>query len=340
MGIGMETDIGIGMEGSSWAKHEQRKHKQRVVTNDFKYILTILLMFLFVIFLFVTNYCYAGNFFEERYRGWLWFEEKEKVEILKQRQDQMILQQKRQQEYAKAREEVEQFSKELEELKFMMIRYPENIEHVRKYKAKEAMMLDNSLKLANSFRMVNFLYPEDIDLIDNPINLYGRRIKEQTEQSITTQKLKSLATKIELFVFFSSSCPYCHALEPVLNEFAKKYGFKVEAVSLDGTFSKIFKTHHNLDLAKRLNLQRTPTIVAVTNDSKISFELIRGAASMNELEEAGLLACEYLRGISLDNSFNANNTAQIIKAKIKTNTNANTNAQTRTRKNRVSQNAD
>lgn len=318
----------IGIERSNWTKN-----KQLIVTNGFKYILTKLLMFLFV-----SNYCYAGNFFEERYRGWLWFEEKEKEEILKQRQEQLMLQQKRQQEYAKARNEVEQFSKELEELKFMMIRYPENIEHVRKYKAKEALMLDGSLKLANSFRMVNFLYPETIDLIDNPINLYGRRIKEEIEQSDTTQKLKSLASKIELFVFFSSSCQYCHALEPVLNEFAKKYGFKVEAVSLDGTFSKFFKTHHNLELAKKLNLQKTPTIVAVTNDSKIRFELIRGAASMTELEEAGLLASRHLRSISLRDRVKSNDTEQTIKTN--TNTNAYTNAQINARKNTVSQNAD
>ena len=129
-----------------------------------------------------------------------------------------------------------------------------------------------------------------------------------------------------------------------IDEFAKKYGFKVEAVSLDNACSKFFKTHHNLELAKKLNLQRTPTIVAVTNDSKISFELIRGSASMNELEEAGLLACEYLRSISLGSnialgdSFKSNNTEQIIKTK--TNTSSNTNAQINTRKNTVSQNAD
>ena len=324
--IKMSMGIGIGVDTRS---HNWRKNKQRVVTNNLKHSLIILL-----IFLFATNYCYAGNFFEERYRGWLWFEEKEKVEILKQRQDQLMLQQKRQQEYAKARNEVEQFSRELEELKFMMIRYPENIEHVRQYKVKEALMLDGSLKLANSFRMVNFLYPETIDLIDNPINLYGRRIKEQIEQNDTTQKLKGLATKIELFLFFSSSCPYCQALEPVLNEFAKKYGFKVEAVSLDNARSKFFKTHHNIELAKKLNLQRTPTIVAVTNDSQIRFELIRGAVSMVELEEAGLLANEYLMSMTLGNSLNSNHVAQTIKIKA----NTNPTPQINTRKSTVKQN--
>lgn len=244
---------------------------------------------------------YAKGFYDRHYRGWLWFEEKEKSEIAKKQQEESQLQQEIKEKYAKARYEVQQFSKELEELKFMMIRYPESIEHVKNYKEKEALMLSNSLKLADTFRMVNFLYPEIINLIDNPVNLYGRRIKEEINRQETTKKLKELASKIELFVFFSSNCPYCNSLEPVLNDFAKKYDFKVEAVSLDGSTSKFFKTYQDQELAKRLNLQRTPTIVAVTSDSKIHFELIRGAASMSELEEAGAMANDYLQSIGTIN---------------------------------------
>ncbi|WP_341761830.1 conjugal transfer protein TraF [Candidatus Tisiphia endosymbiont of Thecophora atra] len=273
------------------------------MVNQLAYFLLILLT---VIPIVIASSCYAQGFFEQRYRGWLWFEERELAKELEKQQETLVIEQQREQEYAKARQEVEQFSKELEELKFMMIRYPENIKHVRRYKEKEASMLDNSLKLAHSFRMVNFLYPETINLIENPINLYGRRIKEETDQQKLASKLKILATQIELFVFFSSNCPYCIALEPVLNDFAKKYGFKVEAVSLDGSKSKFFKTYQNQELAGKLNLQRTPTIVAVTNDSKIHFELIRGTASMSELEEAGLLASEYLSNYP-------NNTENILK---------------------------
>lgn len=245
----------------------------------------------------MPSYSYAANFYEQRYRGWLWFEDKEKLDTLKEEQEKLVAKEKKEEEYVTARKEVEQFSKELEELKFMMIRYPENLEHARKYKEKEAEMLDNSLKLAQTFRMVNFLHPDGVDLIDNPTNLYGRRIKEEMEQKETSRKLTELSTKVELFVFFSSSCQFCQALEPVLDSFATKYGFKVEAVSLDGSNSKFFKTHQDKELATMLNLQKAPTVVLVTNDSKIRFELIRGAASMSELEEAGIMASDYLSNI-------------------------------------------
>jgi conjugal transfer pilus assembly protein TraF len=238
--------------------------------------------------------CYGQGFFEQRYRGWLWFEEKER--LAKEQLEEQLAEEDKKEEYAKARAEVEQFAKELEELKFMMIRYPENIEHVFAYRKKEGEMLDNALKLADTSRMVNFLYPNLFNHIDNPINLYGKRIKEEIDQTNQTQKITELAGKIELFLFFANSCKYCQVLEPILNDFAKKYGFKVEAVSLDGGVSKYFKTHQDKDgsIARLLNLQKTPTIVAVTNDSLLRFELIRGVASVPELEEASLLAIDYL----------------------------------------------
>jgi conjugal transfer pilus assembly protein TraF len=238
---------------------------------------------------------FARNFFEERYRGWLWLEEKERAELQNRTAEELASEQLKKEQYAQARKEVEQFAQELEELRYMMIRYPDSIEHARAYKKKELIMMDNAIKLAATSRMVNFIYPEQVNLIDNPINLYGRRIKEEIDSKGNSEKIKQLAGEIELFVFFSSSCPYCVSLEPVLNDFAKTYGFKVEAVSLDGSQSKYFKTHQDAGLAESLGLQRSPTIVAVTNDSSARFELIRGMASISELEDACLMAIKYLK---------------------------------------------
>ncbi|WP_375327470.1 hypothetical protein [Candidatus Tisiphia endosymbiont of Nemotelus uliginosus] len=39
---------------------------------------------------------------------------------------------------------------------------------------------------------------------------------------------------------------------------------------MDSSKSQFFKTHQNKSLAEQLNLQKVPTIVAVTNDSKIN----------------------------------------------------------------------
>jgi len=243
--------------------------------------------------LFPATTCGRG-FFEQRYRGWLWFEEIEKQKSKSEEQKQQKEELVKKREYEKAKAEVEQLAQELEELKYMMIRYPDNVEHVRAYRQKEAQVFNDAIKLAQTDRMVRFLYPEDFNLIERPQNLYGRRIKEEIIQNNNEARIMAFAKEVELFLFYSSSCPYCRQLEPVLADFAKKYGFKCEAISLDGQNSSYFKTHHTPDLVKRLGLKETPTIVAVTNDSNIRFELLRGAASTTELEEVSLLGAQYL----------------------------------------------
>ncbi len=69
--------------------------------------------------------CYApislgAGFFEQRYRGWLWFEEKEQAQELQQQQEERIRLNKEKHAYTKARQEVEQFASELEELNVLV----------------------------------------------------------------------------------------------------------------------------------------------------------------------------------------------------------------------------
>jgi conjugal transfer pilus assembly protein TraF len=259
-------------------------------------MIEIIIKVLCILLLLITD-SYGADFFNQRYRGWLWFEDGEKRELQKKKQEEQKEYQDKAQEFAKAREEVEQFAKELEDLKYMMVRYPENLAHVLAYKKKEAEMLENAILLDHSYRLANFVSPELVDHIQNPINLYGRKIKDEVDNKENALKIGELASRVELFLFFSSTCPYCAQLEPVLDNFAKKYGFKVEAISIDQSESRYFKTHHNTELVAKLNLQHTPTIMLVTNDSKISFEFMRGAASLTELEERSTLALTHLNSL-------------------------------------------
>lgn len=243
----------------------------------------------------ISSNCYAKNFFDQRYRGWLWFEEKEKQEQTKEEMLKLQKQQELVEERAKARAEIEEFAKELESLKYMMIRYPENLEHVLVYKKKEAEMFEMALKLDQSYRMVNFINPEHVNLKEQSTNLYGIKIKREMDEQQQQAAIKQLAKEVELFLIFSRYCPYSQQLQPVLSNFAKKYNFKVEAVSLDKTNSPYFETHHNAKLVEALGVKVLPTIIIVTNDSSMRFELARGAMSISELEERAILAIDYIK---------------------------------------------
>jgi thiol-disulfide isomerase/thioredoxin len=156
-------------------------------------------------------------------------------------------------------------------------------------------MLGGAMVLARNFAMTNFLNPNLADQLKAPQNIYGRNVLKSEKKARDQQIIKSLAPKIELFVFREDNCAHCLLLEKHLHSFANKYGFNVEAVSKDESKSSYFKTHHNSAITKALNLSVMPTVIAVTKDSSMRFELARGAVSIPDLEDKALLLAEYLK---------------------------------------------
>lgn len=239
-----------------------------------------------------------NGFYDGLYRGWLWFEEKAKiVEEDKKREP-------TEEEYQQARKEVEQFAAELEKLKYMMLRYPGNLEYIKKYREKEAILLENAILLSQNYAMVNFLNPEIDDELKNPSNLYGRKIKKASDTMRDNDELRLLAKKVELFLFFSDSCPYCKTLEKHLATFSNNYGFKVTAVSADNSKSNYFESHMSPELVEKLELRVMPTVIAVTNDSSVRFELVRGAVSVADLEEKSLLMARRMKELEEEYKIN------------------------------------
>lgn len=247
---------------------------------------------------FVTPAYAKNDFFEQRYRGWLWFDEsslESEQEIEEEQSPHTAAPTKELMLQAKA--ENEEFSKELELLKHLAIRYPDNLEYIKLYKLKEKEMMDNAGKLGVNWLMVNFLNPEIIDELANPQNIYGRDIKTQEQQRVERIALQDVAKKVELFVFRKDGCPYCSTLEKHLKTFATKYGFAVEAISPDSTSSKYFKTYSSPKMIAAFGLEVMPTVIAVVKDTRQRFELARGAVSVIDLEEKALLLEQYLKQV-------------------------------------------
>jgi conjugal transfer pilus assembly protein TraF len=252
------------------------------------------LISLFIFFQLVASTANANqNFFEQRYRGWLWFENKEKAPADSPRNQNN---QASDITPLEAKEEIEQFAKELEELKFMMLARP-SPENVKAYRDKEKQMWDQADDLHEAWDMANLLYPEQRDLINNPVNVHGVKAKRAMQEEQNTQKIKALAKDFDLVLFFSDSCKYCALLSPVLKNFGEQYGFHIDAISATGSKHEYFKTANAPELIDRLGITAFPTVIAVSHDSKTAFELIRGYVSASELEEYSLLAAKHLGGV-------------------------------------------
>lgn len=269
---------------------------------------------LVLIYILLPSMSYA-NFFEQRYRGWLWFEEKmidqdmlyknNRFDVLEQLSNDITPEQ--------AKAEIEQFAKELADLKFIMLARP-TPENVKAYRDKEKQMWKQAETLHDSWDMANLLYPQQRDLINNPVNVHGVKAKRAMQEAENSRKIQQLAKEFDLVLFFSEQCQYCQLLAPVLKNFGSRYGFNIDAVSSSGSKHEYFKTYKADGLIERLNITEFPTVIAVSHDAKTAFELIRGYVSESELAEYSLLAVKHLADIknkvAVDNSLISSNLAE------------------------------
>ncbi len=237
-----------------------------------------------------------GGFFKERYRGWLWFEEKTQ-ESNQQKDQEYKPSNQITPEDAKA--EIELFAKELEDAKYVMLARP-SPENVKAYKDKEAKMWESAMKLQESWDMANFLYPEHQNLINEPINVHAVKLKREIDRAGNSTLITDLAKNFDLVLFFKGNCKYCSAFEPVLKTFGETYNFKIEAITMDNTKSEHFHAVSMPSLVRDLGIDAAPTLVAVSKDGQVAFELIRGFASISELEEYSVRAAKHLAKLKQD----------------------------------------
>jgi len=238
----------------------------------------------------------AGFVDDKRYRGWFFFEEKRGPKYMNDQSQKKTSAQSSNITPLEAKREIETFAKELEDLKFMMLARP-TPENVRAYREKEKQMWDQADTLHNSWDMANLLFPDQRDLINNPVNVQGVKAKRAMLEEENRQKIKELAKNFDLVLFFSATCKYCQLLSPVLKNFGEQYGFNIEAISNNGSKHEYFKTTNAAELIERLGIKAFPTVIAISHDAKVAFELIRGYVSAAELEEYSLLAIKHLESL-------------------------------------------
>lgn len=232
----------------------------------------------------------SNGFFDQRYRGWLWFEDKHKKESNKETSiDKEIT-------VEQAQREMDELKARLDETRTIMIARP-TPEAVRDYMYYERIMWQKALALDGAYRQAKFRYPDYFNKLESPENVHAVKLKRKLEQEALELKMKGFAAQFDLVFFSRSSCKYCHEFAPILKRFGESYGFNIEEVSLQGDLIGLFPGKYMPDLARRLGIEATPSVIAISKDRKTAFELIRGYAAYAELEEYTGLADDYVKGL-------------------------------------------
>jgi thioredoxin 1 len=84
--------------------------------------------------------------------------------------------------------------------------------------------------------------------------------------------------KLTLTEFWHDKCPWCIRLEPILNEAAEKYKDRIKFTRFN-----ILATPYNRELASRLGIMSTPTIVFFCEGKAI--QAVAGFMTMVQLEK-------------------------------------------------------
>lgn len=272
-------------------KVERGYLQMRVIMRNKRSIIKLFLsIIIFSLMMPLKTYGNRRGFFDERYRGWLWFEEKTQQELKKENSaDNEITPDQ-------AQAENEELKSMLDAKRSIMIARP-TPEAVRDYMRYEKIMWEKALALDSSYRQAKFKYPEYFDRLKDPQNVHAVKLKRKVEQELLEDKIKDFAKKFDLVFFSRSTCKYCHEFAPILKRFGEFYRFNIEEVSLEGELIGLFDGKYMPNLAIQLGIKATPSVVAISKDRKTAFELIRGHAAYAELEEYAGLAVNYVDGL-------------------------------------------
>ena len=246
----------------------------------FTCILSILLTIGAVI-RFTGSVCAYSDFYQKNRRGWYWYEQA-KPEYNKDKTTASELTSSDNQKQT-GMEELNAFKEELEERKAKMIMRP-SIENTREFIKYQNEMYSKADKVSENIREVMLIYPELNIARDIPISDTGIKIRNRTEKAQSKELLGQFARRFKLLFFYKGDCQYCITFGEVLEVFARRYGFKVSAVTTDGKSMEKFPASMKLDLIEKFNVSHTPALLAYSEELGIAVPISQGFLAIDELE--------------------------------------------------------
>lgn len=257
--------------------------------------IAIIIAFTLAVTLPQESYASNGSFYQgnNKYKGFYWFEtpelQKHKNTNSKSYEEKESFKYPTPEEAGRAiaerKKQLDDARNIMSELSFRNDVPPEVLrDAIIKYKKLEIKMYDSAINLVYASEMANFTNPELSNLNEIPTNVFANKIKRKEEQKERINTIKQFANEFDLLLFTSSTCPYSKAFLPVVTNFASTHGFTLDTAPLDSSEGKI---------AQSLGIKATPTLVAISKDSKELFEISRGMSSISELERVIVLSSKY-----------------------------------------------
>jgi conjugal transfer pilus assembly protein TraF len=216
------------------------------------------------------------SFYGDSERGWYYFEQKEEEAEPPKAHPHLM------QSFQDPQQALEAFQKELETRKVTLVMRP-TVENAKKYIEWQKNMMDNATEVSRVWQIALMRNPSLDSRLEHPIGQQAIQIRHDQKAESTKKKLQEFSRHFTLYVFVKDGCPYCAAFEPVLDAFAKEWGFQVKAIGLDGSRSAFFPTENAPAMVQELGIKNAPTVIAIHAPLKLALPLSVGFVSTEEL---------------------------------------------------------
>ncbi len=181
--------------------------------------------------------------------------------------------------------ELKAFQEKLENAQALAVMQPTR-ENVTAYLYLQKEAMDRSQAFAERWQRVVWTTPALDHTLVRPTSPKAVIAYYDTRNEERKVKLQQLAQSHGLFYFFRESCPYCERFSPILKSFAKRHGFHVTAITLDGEASPGFpQPRRDNGTARRLGVRTVPALYLVQPRTRTVQPVSFGLLGPSELEQ-------------------------------------------------------
>ena len=211
----------------------------------------------------------AEGFFNDRERGWFWYEEPPiaaddvkapEAPPVTLMPSPTLVPPIAASAALTAKEQLKQQGEALEAAMAQAILHP-TPENYRTYLEQSKQVQAQSQQFAQGLQQTTWLHPEYDYTLKSPNNAQAIIAKNEQANVADNAAIAKLANETGLLFFFRSDCPYCHRFAPILKKFSEYFGFTVIPISLDGPGLEEYPDpQSDLSLVQQFNISVVPAV--------------------------------------------------------------------------------
>ena len=218
---------------------------------------------LFVLLIAFSHPIFATSFYEDKARGWFWYEETEVEPEIEEIESVPVLAPEPIPITAPILSPSEQLKAQgvaLENAMATAILAPTPENYVE-YLALSKAVQEQSQTFATGFSQAIALNPAYDYSLESPNNTQAIVANNDKNNKENNAAIAAMANETALLFFFRSDCPYCHRFAPIVKKFSGFFGFTVIPISLDNKGLPEYPyPKENLQLVHQLDIKVVPAV--------------------------------------------------------------------------------